>query len=120
MSANASANTRANTSETDLVDRLRRGNLAAFDAVYAAQGARIFPFLVRLAGRRETAEDLAQETWIHFAKAAPRLAPDTRLAPLLFTIARNAFLSYRRWALLDLSRIVMIGVDAVTIAASGP
>jgi RNA polymerase sigma-70 factor (ECF subfamily) len=98
--------------DRDLVQALRRGEPAAFDAVYAAHHARIFAFLLRLAGRQDTAEDLAQETWLRFAKAAPTLREDTRLAPLLFTIARNGFTSYRRWAMLDLSRLVMLGFEA--------
>lgn len=100
------------------VDGLRRGNIAAFDRVYAAYSGRVFTFLLRLSGRRDTAEDLAQETWAKLAKAAPHLREDTRLGPLLFTIARNAFISHRRWRLLDLSRIVTIGWEALTSIAS--
>lgn len=92
---------------------LFRGDPAAFEAVYAAHRERIFAFLLRLSGRRDTAEDLAQETWLRFARALPTLRQDTKLAPLLFTIARNCFLSHRRWAMLDLSRIVMLGFEAV-------
>jgi RNA polymerase sigma-70 factor (ECF subfamily) len=76
--------------------------------------------LLRLSGRRDTAEDLAQETWLKLAKAAPTLREDTTLAAFLFTIARNAFLSYRRWAMLDLSRIVTFGLEAMSFAAAEP
>lgn len=106
--------------ERALVDGLRRGDVAAFDRAYAAYSARVFSFLLRLSGRRDTAEDLAQETWIKLAKAAPGLREDTRLGPLLFTIARNAFVSYRRWAMLDLSRIVTVGVDAALAISAEP
>lgn len=99
--------------EKDLLDRLRRGDSAAFDRVYATFHPRILSFLLRLSGRRDTAEDLAQETWLKLAKAAPTLREDTTLAPLLFTIARNAFVSHRRWAVLDLSRIVTFGLEAM-------
>jgi RNA polymerase sigma-70 factor, ECF subfamily len=101
------------------VSALRRGDPAAFDAVYAALQGRVFAFLLRLAGRRDTAEDLAQETWLKLARAAPALREDTRLVPLVFKIARNAFLSYRRWAVLDLSRLLMIGFEPAT-TAEGP
>jgi RNA polymerase sigma-70 factor (ECF subfamily) len=80
----------------------------------------VFSFLLRLSGRRDTAEDLAQETWLKLAKAAPRLREDTTLAPFLFTIARNAFVSHRRWSMLDLSRIVTFGLEAMGSAASEP
>ncbi len=106
--------------ERELVDRLRRGDGAAFDRVYSAYHPRVFSFLLRLSGRRDTAEDLAQETWIKLAKAAPGLREDTTLAPFLFTIARNAFMSHRRWAMLDLSRIVTFGLEAMSATASEP
>lgn len=106
--------------ERRLVDGLRRGDVAAFDRTYAAYHRRVHSFLLRLSGRADTAEDLAQETWIKLAKAAPGLRDDTRLGPLLFTIARNAFVSHRRWAMLDLSRIVTIGLDSITAISSEP
>lgn len=103
-----------------LVDGLRRGDVAAFDRAYGTHHARVFSFLLRLSGRRDTAEDLAQETWLKLARAAPSLREDTRLAPLLFTIARNAFVSWRRWAMLDLSRLVMFGFDAAGLTSTAP
>jgi RNA polymerase sigma-70 factor, ECF subfamily len=101
------------SSERDLVLRLRAGDAAAFDRLYEAESPRIFAFLLRLCGRRDTAEDLAQETWLKLAKAAPGLREDTNPAALLFTIARNAFVSYRRWAMLDLSRLVAFGIETL-------
>lgn len=104
--------------ETALVGELRAGQSAAFDRVYALHQARVFSFLLRLSGRREVAEDLTQETWIKLAKSAPTLREDTRLLPYLFTIARNAFISWRRWAMLDLSRLVTIGFQADALSDS--
>jgi RNA polymerase sigma-70 factor (ECF subfamily) len=106
--------------DREVVDRLRRGDVGAFDSVYAAHHARIFSFLLRLSGRRETAEDLAQETWLRLAKAAPTLRDDTTLAAFLFTVARNAFMSHRRWAMLDLSRLVTFGLEAMSLARTEP
>jgi len=92
-------------SEAELVYRLRAGDPAAFDEVYRVHRPRLFAFLVRLAGRRDVAEDLLQETWLRLARHAARLRDDTRLAPWLFTVARNLHTSYRRWSLADLVRI---------------
>jgi RNA polymerase sigma-70 factor, ECF subfamily len=94
--------------------------LAEFDRTYAAMHPRILGFLLRLSGRRDTAEDLAQETWLKFAKAAPALRSDTNVPAYLFTIARNAFVSHRRWAMLDLSRLVMLGFESLGDSAAGP
>lgn len=103
-----------------MVERLRHGDATAFDRAYATYHARVFSFLLRLSGRRDTAEDLAQETWLKLAKAAPALREDTTLGALLFTIARNSFMSHRRWAMLDLSRIVTFGLEAVNATATEP
>jgi RNA polymerase sigma-70 factor (ECF subfamily) len=83
-------------SELALVARLRRRDGAAFDVVHDAFNARLFNFLARLSGSRAVAEDLLEETWLRFVARAPRLRPDTRLAPWLFTVARNLHVSYRR------------------------
>jgi RNA polymerase sigma-70 factor (ECF subfamily) len=98
--------------DSQIVAGLRRCEDAAFDALYTRYRARIHAFLLRLTGRRDVAEDLFQETWARVARAAPRLREETRLAPWLFTIARNQWVSHRRWAMLDLSRLVTIGDDA--------
>lgn len=103
-----------------LVDGLRRGHVPSFDRAYALYAGRIHSFLLRLSGRHDIAEDLSQETWLKLAKAAPTLREDSRLGPLLFTIARNAFVSHRRWAMLDLSRLVVLGFDAASSMAAGP
>jgi RNA polymerase sigma-70 factor (ECF subfamily) len=82
--------------ELRLVALLRRRDAAAFEEVHDAFNTRLFNFLARLAGSREVAEDLLEETWLRLVARAPRLRPDTRLAPWLFTVARNLYVSYRR------------------------
>lgn len=87
--------------ELELVSRIRAGDTAAFDAVYAEFNGRLFNFLARLARRREVAEDLLEETWLRFVDRAPKLSPDTRLGPFLFTVARNLYISYCRSRMLE-------------------
>lgn len=91
--------------ELQLVANLKAGDEAAFDTIYAHFRPRLFGYLVRLSRSQAVAEDLLQETWIRLATRAPRLRDDTRLAAWLFTVARNLFLSYRRWRLLDAGRV---------------
>jgi RNA polymerase sigma-70 factor (ECF subfamily) len=83
-------------SELELVARVRTGDTDAFDAVYALFNARLLGFLTRLAGNRDVAEDLLEETWVRFVTHAGRLDRDTRLGPWLFTVARNLHISYCR------------------------
>jgi RNA polymerase sigma-70 factor (ECF subfamily) len=90
--------------DEDLVERLRRGDGRAFDQVFARYRPRLYGFLARLSGQPALAEDLLQETFLRLARHAPKLAPGTRLEAWLFTVARNLYLSHRRWALLDLAR----------------
>lgn len=82
--------------ELQLVSRLRRGDPAAFDAVYDAFHARLYNFLARLCNSRDVAADLTEDTWLRLVEYAHRLQPDTRLGAWLFTVARNLHASYRR------------------------
>ena len=88
-------------SELALVARLRAGDADAFDRVYEAFNPRLFNFLARLARNRDTAEDLLEETWLRFVDSMPRLRAETTLAPFLFTIARNLYVSYCRSRLIE-------------------
>jgi RNA polymerase sigma-70 factor, ECF subfamily len=90
-------------SELALVARLRAGDAAAFDIVHAAFNMRLFNFLARLSLRRDVAEDLLEETWLRLVTRAAALRPDTRLAPWLFTVARNLYASYCRARLVETS-----------------
>jgi RNA polymerase sigma-70 factor (ECF subfamily) len=83
-------------SELALVERVRGGDTAAFDAVHAAFHARLYGFLARLAHSRDVAEDLLEETWLRFVTHADQLRPDTRLGPWLFTVARNVHVTWCR------------------------
>ncbi len=87
--------------DAELVTRLKRGEAAAFDEAYARYRDRIFSFLWRLAGRRDVAEDLFQETWLRRARNATSLRDDTELGAWLFAGARNQWRSHQRWHLLD-------------------
>jgi RNA polymerase sigma-70 factor (ECF subfamily) len=84
--------------ERPLLLALRRGDAAAFDAVYARHRARVYAFLRRLSRRGDIAEDLFQETWLRLAQNARRLHEDTDLRAWLFTVARNAWVSHGRRA----------------------
>jgi RNA polymerase sigma factor (sigma-70 family) len=78
------------------VDGLRRGDAAAFDAVFAAFRRRLYGYLVRMTRRRDVAEDLLQETFLRLAQHARSLDGDTRLAPWLFTVSHRLVVSWAR------------------------
>ena len=89
------------TADAALIRRLQAGDTAAFDEIHAALNGRLLTFLLRLSRRREVAEDLLEETWLRLVTHAKRLRPDTTLAPWLFTVARNLYLSYLRSRMLE-------------------
>jgi RNA polymerase sigma-70 factor (ECF subfamily) len=90
--------------ELRLVVRLKAGDPAAFEAIYEAYRPRLFGFLVRLSRRRDVAEDLLEETWLRLVSRAATLTDDARLAPWLFTVARNLYFSWRRSRAVDTTR----------------
>ena len=108
----------ATPDEPALVAALRQGEPRAFDAAYERYRARIYAFLLRLSGNRCLADDLFQETFLRLARHAVRLDPDTRLGPWLFTVARNCYRSYRRFALLDRQRLHEYGLAPRPAGAS--
>jgi RNA polymerase sigma factor (sigma-70 family) len=91
--------------ELRLVARLKAGDAAAFEAIYEAFRPRLYSFLARLSRRRDVAEDLLEETFLRLVARASELVDDTRLAPWLFTVARNLHASYRRHRALDEARV---------------
>ena len=107
--------------ELALVDRLRAGDADAFDDVYAAFNTRLFTFLVRVSRRREVAEDLLEEVWMRLVRHGPRLQPDTRLGPWLFTVARNLHVSYVRSRMMEDSAAVgLISIWPCSLDRSSP
>lgn len=103
------------------LDRLRRGDKAALHAAYRLCQPRLYAYLARLCGCRETAQDLSSEVWCRAAAKLHTLRPDSRLLPWLFTIARNLFFSHCRWRSRDEHYLNELGRLQVRAApADGP
>lgn len=88
------------------LDALRRLDPAAVDGVFDAWSGRLNGFLRRLGASPEVAEELVQEAFVRLVRHAPRLADDTRIGPWLFTVTRRLWLSHRRWAWVDGTRLL--------------
>jgi RNA polymerase sigma-70 factor (ECF subfamily) len=104
--------------ERALVDRLKRGEIAAFDEIYDALRPQIFSFLARLSKQRALAEELLQETFVRLAKKAPALDADTRLLPFLYTVARNLYVSHRRMTMIEGDGIDRLSLEETTPVAT--
>lgn len=98
---------------------LRDGDEAAFRQIYRAYRPRLYTFLCRLSGRADVAEDLLQEVWLRLAAHPPEPRTGLTLAPWLFRVARNVFVSYLRNRNLDPNRLGELDVFRFR-AAPGP
>lgn len=74
--------------EAELLQRFRRNQPGAFDALYAAYGARVFRFCLRLCNNNTAdAEDLTQEAFVGAYQGRERFAGRATIATYLYRIA---------------------------------
>ncbi len=95
-------------SDERLIALTRRGQQAAFEALFSRYHARLLSFCRHMLGSREDAEDVLQEV---FAAAFNAILADEReinVRPWLYRIARNRSLNHLR-------RASAIGVDSMDI-----
>jgi RNA polymerase sigma-70 factor (ECF subfamily) len=90
---------------------LRRGSGEALGALYERWGARLYNYLVRLAGR-DAAEDLVQETFVRVLRSHRSYDPSRGFSGWLYAIATNAARTY-------LARSVPAGASVSPLVASG-
>jgi RNA polymerase sigma factor (sigma-70 family) len=79
-----------------LVEQIRRGNDAAFEAVYDRHHRGILSFCRHMLASADEAEDAVQQTFISAYDSLRAGHRDIRLKPWLYTIARNRCLSTLR------------------------
>jgi RNA polymerase sigma-70 factor (ECF subfamily) len=77
-----------NSSE-ELISRARSGDDEAFRLIFGRYGRPIISFIYDMVGRRDLAEELAQETFVRAYKNLKALRDDTKLSTWLFGIAKN-------------------------------
>ena len=77
-----------------LAARVRAGDAAAFKELFHALYPDLFRFLYRYTRDRQSAEDLAQETFVRLWKVRERLDPDLAPKFYLYRIARNLGIDY--------------------------
>lgn len=82
----------------DLVDRARRGDTPARDALASRYYPAVFSFARKLTGRVETALDVTQETFLRAFSRIDQHDPSYSFASWLFKIAANHIRDLRRRA----------------------
>jgi RNA polymerase sigma-70 factor (ECF subfamily) len=89
-----------------LIQRTRDGDVQAFHRLYDLYAGKVLNFAYRLTGSRDTAEEVAQETFISVFKNVSTLKDPARFEPWLFQIARNyVYQAYRK------RRLPMVSTD---------
>ncbi len=76
--------------EIRLLQRIAVGDERAFRRLVDEHLAGVHHFAVRLLGRREEAEEVAQDTFLRLWETAERFEPRARLRTWLYTVARHA------------------------------
>ena len=72
-----------------LMLEVRAGSATAFDELMIRYQSRLVTVLDHLTGRRDLAEDLAQEVFLRVYRARHRYVPGAKFSTWLFTIANN-------------------------------
>jgi RNA polymerase sigma-70 factor (ECF subfamily) len=90
--------------ETQLVERIRAGDAAAFEAVFRAYAMRLCTYAYRYVRSRETAVELVQDVFFRIWQTRERWTIDESLPAYLFRATRNRALDAikhrkveRRW-----------------------
>jgi RNA polymerase sigma-70 factor (ECF subfamily) len=85
-----------NASDARLVEDVRRGDHAAFEALVRRYETRLISVLSRFMQDRELTRDLAQETFLRVFERIDQFDPSRRFGPWLFRIGVNLTLDYMR------------------------
>jgi len=82
--------------ESGLVERARRGEVAAFERLYRQHASRINGLCLRMTRDPDLAEDCVQDTFIRAWKALPKFESRSAFGTWLHRIAVNVVLEKRR------------------------
>jgi RNA polymerase sigma-70 factor (ECF subfamily) len=77
------------TSEARFIERLAARDERAFNDLVEAYEQRVFRLLFRMLGRRDEAEDMAQEVFVQVFKAIGQFRGDSKLGTWIYRIAVN-------------------------------
>jgi RNA polymerase sigma-70 factor (ECF subfamily) len=91
-----SLNTAAETESAKIARGLRERDTALLADLVERYQQRLVRYLLYLTGRRDCAEDLAQETWIRVLQRGSQYNGRQRFDPWLFAIARNLAIDHVR------------------------
>ena len=85
------------TAEDQFLERLRRGEAAAFERLVAEHTGDVYALLYRLTADPEEARDLSQETFLRAFQSISRFRGDANLKTWIYRIAVNQARNRWRW-----------------------
>lgn len=88
----------------------------SFEGIYSAEVERLFRYVLRLVGSRETAEDITSETFMALYRHREGVTDD-RLPGWLYTTAKNRARDYWRRVLTERRLAEQVRVNELTSAA---
>ena len=83
--------------ETQFIERLKRGDAAAFEVLVAERSGEIYGLLYRLTENAEEARDLTQETFLRAFQSIEHFRGDADLRTWIYRIAINQARNRWRW-----------------------
>jgi RNA polymerase sigma-70 factor (ECF subfamily) len=107
-----------------LVDRVRAGDLSAFDELVRRHHGRIYGLVYHMTGHRQDAEDLVQSIFMKAYRSLDRFRGQSAFYTWLYRVAVNATINFRQrsrrrqgLSLDDLDRNVEADPEYVALAA---
>jgi len=80
---------RNNKTDSDWVEKLRKGNLTTFDLIFKEYSSRLYGFAIKYLKKKEETEELVQNVFLKMWENREKLKKDSILKSYLFTIAYN-------------------------------
>jgi len=96
MPAGAATPPLSSLSDPAVVTQARKGSEAAYRELLTRYERPVFSLIFRMVRDRETAEDLAQETFIKVLNNLDRYSPEFKFSSWLFKIANNLTIDHLR------------------------
>ena len=102
-------------SDRDLTERARRGDAAAWRAIYDSTCDRLFAFLCYQIGDRDEARDILQETYLQAFRRLGTYRAEAPLEVWLRSIALGRSIDWKRVILRRLKRTVRLGESSALV-----
>ena len=83
-------------SNTELIERLKKGDIDAFDLIYNKYCNKLHKFVLRYLKQEEDAQEIVQEVFIKIWESRSKINTFSSFESFLFTIAYNASISLLR------------------------